>query len=331
MMDDAVLRRRALFCTVGVAVLFVAACSDRPEWIVVPQEQPAATRTLLLLTGPSTGAYAPLGRALADAYNRRLPRLHVTAQSPEGPRGAGENAQAVEDGKADLGFSRADLAFQAFRRSGGGASHLRSIAVLYTNAVHVLVRRGSGIKRGEDMRGRRVQVTEDAAGGPLARFVLEAYGLTLDDVQSVDNPRNAVARLKSGELDVRVFASAYPLPGIDDVSESSAIKLLSLAPDVVERLRSRFSFFKPTVIPRGTYRGQTADVQTVGIDGLLLCRDTMPEDLVYELTRGLFEAIHDESPAQNFTRLINTSNAPATPVPLHPGAARYYRERDLFR
>ncbi len=315
-------------------LLVAGGCTDRPGLAAMAREDPAPERSLLLLTGPSTGAYAPLGQALADAYNKRVPRLRVTAQSTDGPRGAGENAQLLENGKADLGFSRADLAFQVFRRSAGAGaagSHLRSIAVLYTNAMHVLVRRASGITRGEDIRGHRLQVTEDGSGGALPRFVLEAYGLTLNDVQSVDNPRNALARLKSGDLDVRVFASAYPLPGIDDVGESSEVALLSLSAEVVERLRSRFSFFKPAVIPKGTYRGQSADVQTVGIDGLLLCRDTMPEDLVYELTRGLFEAINEQSPAQNFTRLINTTNAPATPVPLHPGAARYYRERDLFR
>jgi TRAP transporter TAXI family solute receptor len=96
-------------------------------------------------------------------------------------------------------------------------------------------------------------------------------------------------------------------------------------------LRTRFPFFKPAVIPKRTYRGQEIDYQTVGIDGLLLCRDTVPESLVYQMTRSLFEALPDLMRDQPAARLINVGRAPATPVPLHPGAARYYRERDLFR
>lgn len=314
------------------AAIFSAGCGAPQNTGAV---EAAAPRQILLTTGPSTGAYSPLGKALADVYNAKLPDVHVTARNTDGPRGAGENAQLLEDGKADLGFSRADIAYQTFRQSSEGersTSHLRSIAVLYTNAVHIVVRRASRITRGEDMRGHRVQVSDDSlGGGSLARFVLDAYGLKTDDVQSVASPRNAIARLKAGELDVRIFASAYPLTGIDDVSPSSDMALLSLTPEVIDRLRSRYSFFKPAVIPKGTYRGQSDDVRTVGIDGLLLCRDTMPEELVYSLTKTLFSAIPELSPTQHFARLIDASNAPATPVPLHAGAARYYRERDLFR
>jgi TRAP transporter TAXI family solute receptor len=323
-------RRAAWAGVAACATLFAAGCRGG----VPAQAIDAAPRQILLTTGPSTGAYSPLGKALADVYNAKLSGVHVTAKNTDGPRGAGENAQLLEDGKADLGFSRADIAYQLYRQSSEGeqsTSHLRSIAVLYTNAVHVVVRRASGIARGEDMRGHRVQVSDESFGaGSLARFVLDAYGLKTGDVTIVASPRNAIARLKAGELDVRIFASAYPLAGIDDVGPSSDVALLSLTPEVIDRLRSRYSFFKPAVIPKGTYRGQDADVQTVGIDGLLLCRDTMPEDLVYSFTKTLFSAIPELSPT-HFARLIDASNAPATPVPLHPGAARYYRERDLFR
>jgi uncharacterized protein len=314
-------------------LLLVVGCAEAPA--TSARAAATASRDIKFLTGPSTGAYSPLGAALADLYNAKLPGLHVVAEAANGPQGAGANAPALEAGQADLAFSRADIAFQTFRQATDGestASHLRSIAVLYANAVHVVVRRASGITRGEEMRGMRVQVSDDSvAASPVARLILEAYGLSLDDVRIDGNPRNAVARLKSGDLDVRIFASAYPLASIEDVGEGSDIRLLSLPPETIERLRSRFSFFKPAVIPKGTYRGQDADVQTVGIDGLLMCRDTMPEEIVYDLTRTLFESIPELSRMQGTARLINASNAPATPVPLHPGAARYYRERDLFR
>lgn len=289
---------------------------------------------LTLLTGPPGGAYAPLGKALADAYDATIPALRVSAVSTSGPEGAAANATAILAGRADLAFSRSDLAYSAFRgeasRDANGA-RLRSIAVVYTNAVHLVVSRKSGIARGEDLRGRRVQVGDSNAGGTIARMVLDGYGLTTADVQVRSNEGNAMTRLRSGDLDVQIFASAYPLAGIDDVGPNGALRLLSLEPTAIDRMRSRYPFFKPTVIPAGTYRGQSEDINTLGIDGLLLCRDSLPETYVYELTKQLFVALPSLARTQQTARLINVARAPATPIPLHPGAARYYRERDLFR
>jgi len=313
---------------VAIAALSAASCGTTSA------SATTAVRQVTFYTGPPGGAYSPLGKALADVYNKTIPQAHVTVFSNDGPRGAGINAEAIEAGKADLGFSRSDIAYDAFRSGTEGDekpnTHLRAMAVLYTNAVHVIVRRSSGIQNWHDVVGKRVQLTEEA-GAPLARIVLEGHGVPLRDVQIVPNARNAITRLKNGEMDVRIFASAYPLATIDDVSETSELKLMSIDPAAVDRLRSNYPFFKPAVIPANTYRGQTEDIRTVGIDGLLLCHDSMPEALVYEMTRQLFEALPELSSAQPAARLINVGRAPSTPVPLHPGAARYYRERDLFR
>lgn len=333
---EARVARRFATCLRGLMALLLVAsgCSNPPAQTAATE--PSARQPVLLLTGPRGGAYSPLGRALARVYNVKVAGVQVTAESTGGPEGAASNAQAVEAGKADLAFSRADIAFQTFMRSTAEgaespASHLRSIAVVYTNVVHLMVNRASGIRRGEDMRGHRLHVGDEAFGGGLARIIVEGHGLTLSDLEVMPPSANAYGQLRAGQLDVRVFASAYPLAGIGDVGENSSVALLSLAPAVVDRLRSKFPFFKPAVIPKGTYTGQTDDVQTVGIDGLLLCRDTMPESLVYQLTRALFDALPELSQTQKSARLINAVDAPATPVPLHPGAARYYRERDLFR
>jgi hypothetical protein len=315
---------------VALSALGAAAC-ETATGASVP------VRPVTLFTGPSSGAYYYLGKALADVYNTKIPGAHVTAVGNDGPGGAGVNAAAVEDGEADLGFSRSDLAYVAYRNGStsdpNGHPHLRAMAVLYANAVHVIVRRESGITKLADIRGKRVQIGDETgtSSGSLARMVLESAGLSVQDIQIVPNPRNALSRLRAGEMDVRVFASGYPVGSLDDVGPASGVRMLPLDQDAVDRLRSRFQYFKPAVIPKGTYRGQDEDYQTVGIDGLLLCRDTMPEALVYQMTRSLFEALPDLMRDQPAARLINVGRAPATPVPLHPGAARYYRERDLFR
>jgi TRAP transporter TAXI family solute receptor len=326
---------RAFLCRFSVAL--VALCGLGAAACETATGASVPVRPVTLFTGPSSGAYYYLGKALADVYNANIPDAHVTAVGNDGPGGAGVNAAAVEAGEADLGFSRSDLAYVAYRNGStsdpNGHPHLRAMAVLYANAVHVLVRRESGITKLSDIRGKRVQIGDDTgtSSGSLARMVLDSAGLSVQDVQIVPNPRNALSRLRAGEMDVRVFASGYPVGSLDDVGPASGVRMLPLSQDAVDRLRSRFPYFKPAVIPKGTYPGQDDDYQTVGIDGLLLCRDTMPEALVYQMTRSLFEALPDLMRDQPAARLINVGRAPATPVPLHPGAARYYRERDLFR
>lgn len=317
----------------AVAILVVlplafAACGTTSAEAPAPQ-------SVTLLTGPRSGAYYPLGNSLAGIYNAKISSAHVEARASDGPEGASANAQAVDSGAAELAFSRSDIAYGVYR-SGSPAdessrSHLRSVAVVYTNALHILVRRASGIQSGHDFARHRVQVGDAAPADTMVKMILDAYGVTDETIQVRSSSRGALEKLKAGEFDVRIFASAYPLASIADVSDASDLRLLSIEPDVRDRLRSRFPFFKPTVIPRNTYSGQTEDVQTVGIDGLLLCRDSLPESLVYEMTKTLFDALPELTRSDRAARLIDVGRAPTTPVPLHPGAARYYRERDLFR
>jgi len=318
----------ATFATFGVALVGSAGCRST-------KASTPGVQSITFLTGPNGGAYNPLGRSLGDIYNAKIPSARVVVRASDGPEGASANAQAVDSGTADLAFSRSDIAYVVYR-SGAAAdqpspSHLRSVAVLYTNALHIVVRRESGIRSGHDFPHHRVQVGEAPASDAMVRMLLDAYGVTDQTMQVRSNSRGALERLKAGDFDVRIFASAYPLASIQDVSEESGIRLLSIEPEVRDRLRSRFPFFKPAVIPKNTYHGQDEDIQTVGIDGLLLCRDSLPESLVYEMTKTLFDALPDLTRSDSAARLINVGRAPSTPVPLHPGAARYYRERDLFR
>lgn len=293
------------------------------------------SQTVTFLTGPSGGAYNPLGRSLSDVYNAKIPSVRVVARASDGPEGASANAQAVDAGSADLAFSRSDLAYMVYQAGTPpdqpSHSHLRSVAVVYTNALHIVVRRASGIRSGHDFAGHRVQVGDAATADSMVGMILDAYGVADRTTQVRSSSRRALEHLRAGDFDVRIFASAYPLASIEDVSDQSDIRLLSIEPDVRDRLRTRFPFFKPAVIPKHTYPGQNEDIQTLGIDGLLLCRDSLPEALVYEMTKTLFDALPDLSRADRAARLINVGRAPSTPVPLHPGAARYYRERDLFR
>jgi TRAP transporter TAXI family solute receptor len=137
--------------------------------------------------------------------------------------------------------------------------------------------------------------------------------------------------MRDGQLDAVVMVTSYPVPAITAVFDPAEHALLSLDASAVHRIRSRFPFFKSVVIPASTYRGQVSDVQTIGVDNLLLCLDSLPDALVYDMTRLLFEELPRLAKEHVTARMIDTEQAPATPIPLHRGAARYYRERELFQ
>jgi TRAP transporter TAXI family solute receptor len=107
--------------------------------------------------------------------------------------------------------------------------------------------------------------------------------------------------------------------------------LLPLEGPAIDAVRRESIFLHPTVIPEGTYPGQHGPIHTVGVHNLLVCRRDLDEGLVYRLTRRLFEVLPSLVQQQDSLRLVDLQQAPATPIPLHPGAARYYRERELAR
>jgi uncharacterized protein len=294
-----------------------------------------APQPITIVTGWTGGAFYPLGAALADLYNREIPGVLATAKFTEA---SAFNVQAIQSGHAEVGFSQSDVAYSAFKRGMHNGdepyTRLRSVAVLYVNTVQFVVRKASGIRSLADLRARRIGVGGEPGSGTetAARTIIESYGLGYHDVNPAFGSFAEVANgVRTGKLDAAIIVSSYPVSAITDVHEPSQVELLSVDDEAIHRIRSRFPFFKSVVIPKGTYRGQDSDIRTIGVDNLLICRDSLPESLVYAMTRVFFEALPRLAQEHVTARMINAEQAPATPIPLHPGAARYYRERELFQ
>lgn len=286
-----------------------------------------------LATGPLGGGFYPLGEGLARAYRQSLPEL--TIETFPGT-GAVTNVEAMQRGEADIGFAFSDVAYLAFAGLLSGASgpfdRLRGVAVLQLTPVHVVTRPGSGITTIRDLRGRRVSVGLPGTGTALtARLVLGAFGMSPSDVRVETLPFDEAARrLVGGTLDAMFDDAIYPTESIRTATQAGA-RLMPLIGHPIERLRRDYPFFRPAVIPRDSYPGVTQAVHTIGVDSLLVCRRDLDEAVVYVLTKRFFEALPLLSSSQDALRFMDLEQAPATPIPLHEGAARYYRERELLR
>jgi TRAP transporter TAXI family solute receptor len=314
--------RRFLQCLCVLALC--AGCETAPP-------RPEAPTTVRLISGfPGAGFY-PLGAALADAYEQVLPGIDVVVQGGTGSVG---NAEALQRGDADIGFVFADVAYVAHKGALDEQAipfdNLRGIAVLQTAALHVVVREGLQARDLRALRGRRVAIGPVGSGTALiSQIVMRAFGVepgtfVAETMPFFEAPRQLVER----NLDAAFVTAAYPAESVTAALESGG-SLLDIDGPEVDRLQAEYPFLRLVAIPKDTYPSQPARIRTIGLENLLVCRSDLPDAVVYELTRGLFEVMSRLSSQPQVLRQLDLEQAPATPIPLHPGAARYYRERRL--
>lgn len=246
------------------------------------------------------------------------------------------NVLMLERGEVDVAFTFADVAYMAsvgqLPETAGSFEQIRAIAELPTRAFQVVVGRHSGIRSIADLRGRHVSLGPPGSGSVLtSKLVLGALGIPLTDLdaEQLEFSRGA-NQVIAGQLDAAFWNGGFPNDNIARATASGA-RLLEIAGPEVDRFRAEYPFLRRTVVPAGTYPNVDHPVHTVGVDGILVCRTDLDEALVHELTRAFFEIVArtdlDIRPLQH----MNISRASSTSIPLHPGAARYYRERELLR
>ncbi len=314
------LLRVSLLAT-ALAIAVASACRQ--------PDAPAVRRTVRLTTGTPGAAFHPLSQALARAWAAAFPLLDVKTRNSAG---SVANVEAIQSGNADVGLAFADVAYTAYvaRLTNGApeADSLRGIAVLELAPVHLVVRRDSAVKRVADLRGCRVAVGPGGSGLAItAQLVLAALGIDLKDVRVESLLYNEAAeRLKAGTIDALFVTGRDPVEAVREAIGAGA-RMLPLAGPAIERLRHEYPFYRQTLIPGGTYPGHPDPLDTIGVDSLLVCRRGLDEALVHDLTAQFFAVL----PSLPMLSFMDLDQAPATPIPLHEGAGRYYRERELSR
>lgn len=281
------------------------------------------------------------GEHLAEVYNERVVGVRARVEPPESTR---FYLKAVDDATADIAFVRADIAYTAL--SVGTPMyprphHLRGIAVVGSSVLHVVVRADSSARSLADLRGTRLGL---AAASPVARErmardgsdglypeLLAASGLLeATDFEKVPlEPDEVIDALAAGEIDGALFLTSSPAMFVRRMAGRMNLRLIEIDRDAALRIRAQHPFYKPALIPAGTYPNQHAAVTTIGVDSIIVSRENLDEDLVYEMVKAFFESPSALAVASDLAGAIDPDLASATPIPLHPGAARYYREREL--
>jgi uncharacterized protein len=294
---------------------------------------------LTIVTGGPGGVYHPVGNAICRIFNlaeERSPARCVTRLS----EGSVANVRRVRGGAAALGLAQSDVAYAAYRGEGpftavGPDAELRTVIALYPEALAVIARADAGIRRLEDLRGRRISVGRSGASSVAADDLLAAYGLTASDfARSLSLGLAEQNRaLCGGSVDAIMFQAAQPSGFVQEATIGCPARLLRLEGPVVGRLLATHPYYVASVIPGGMYDGNPDDVPTFGTRVLLVTSAREPEGLVHAVVKAVFESFADFRrlhPAL-FTLKPRDLVPGGDVTPIHPGAARYYRDTALSR
>ena len=285
---------------------------------------------LSIATGGTGGVYYPMGGGLAEIINTHIEGYSATAEVT----GASvENMGLIATGDADVAIALADTVAQAYsgtgRFEGQQLPMVRSLASLYANMVHIVALESSGITTLEDLRGMRVSIGAPGSGTEVnTAAILEANGITYDDIEEQRLNFNETAdALANGDIDAGFWSVGAPTSSILNLATTQDIVIIALTEDQLAASMGADETFAITTLEGGTYTGVDEDISVLGIPNVLTVSSEMSDDLAYAITSAMFENIAELQavhPAANQTTVEFTLNA--TPVPLHPGAIRYFEE-----
>ena len=302
-------------------------------------------RLLVLIAGLSMSAASCSGTAETVANppaTLRLSRTNATELQSAFARAPDIKAEIVSEGgssitslldlqnkKTDITGTLADVAYLAYagqlEEMSKPFDQLRGMVVTGLNTMHLLVGRNARVASLRDLKGLRVSL--GAPGSSTAHItvsMLEDLGIATGQIHAERLPNTElVNRLANGDIDAAF--SGFNLPGaVVTAATQNGVRLIPIDGPEIEEMRTRYPYLKRTLISRGTYPNQPEPVRTLGVDTLLVCRADLDDDVVYRFLDAYFATRPVMTPP-------NLDRAPATPIPLHPGAARYYRQRELSR
>jgi TRAP transporter TAXI family solute receptor len=317
--------RRGWLAAAALALCALPACQRSTT--------PPPQTGLVLGTVFPGGSWDVVGRALATAYNKSLSDVTVTVQNSENLE---THVDSLEQGRIAMAIEDAETAYLAY--SSGTQElpkphrELRAIAVLFSTAVHVVARRDAHLTSVSDLAGKRVVVGQKGTSTErAARLILESHGVAWDAVERIPSVEHPTEALRSGRVDAQFIYAPFPNPVISELLSTGDAELIPMERRRIGAIQERHHFLKSTTIARDTYRNLEDDLLTVGMDVLLLCRADLPDPLVYDLAKNLFASVPALALAHAAAGNIDPERGPTATIPLHPGAARYYREREILK
>lgn len=295
----------------------------------------SATTFVNVLTGGTSGVYYPLGVTLSQIYGEIIPDSKAQVQAT---KASAENLNLLQSGRGEIGFSLADSVSDAWKGAADAGFNkpldkLRAVASVYPNYIQIVALADANVKTLADLKGKRISVGAPRSGTEInARAILKAAGLSYSDFSKVEYLPfgESVELMKNRQIDITLQSAGLGVAALRDLSTAVKVTFVPVPAEVVAKVGD--AAYRAASIPANTYDGQTGEVPTVAINNLLVTHDKVPEDVVYQMTKGLFENLPRLGNSHSAARQIKLETATdGLPIPLHAGAEKYYRERGLIK
>jgi TRAP transporter TAXI family solute receptor len=296
----------------------------------------AQQKTISIGTGGTGGVYYPLGGAIANVLSKHLPGVQATA---EVTGGSVDNLKLIGSGQSEIGFSMADAAQDAMKgedKFKGNKVPLQTLMVLYPNRMHVVTVEGTGVDKMSDLKGKRVSTGSPGGATEVMAFrVIEAAGLDRD--KDMKRERLGVAEsvnaLKDRKIDAFFWVGGIPTAAVTDLAATPGLKMKLIDHgDLVDKMNAKYGkLYSTGTIPPGAYPGYDKPNQIVDVWNILVTVERMTDDVAYNIVKTLVEkkaelvAVHKE--AESFS--LENQVQDRSPIPFHPGALKYFKEKGV--
>lgn len=293
-----------------------------------------AQQFINVLTGGTSGVYYPLGVAIGKIYSDKIPNVKTQVQAT---KASVENLNLLEQGRGEIAFTLGDSLKAAWEGDEDAGfkkklTKLRTIGAIYPNYIQIVATADSGIKTLSDLKGKTLSVGAPKSGTELnSRAILKAAGMDYKDLGKVEYLpfAESVDLMKNRQLMATLQSAGLGVASLKDLSNSSDITVVSVPKEIVDKIGPPFI---SATIPANTYKGQDKDVPTAAVVNYLVTSSAVSDDLAYQMTKLVYESLPDLVAAHSAAKGIKLENAAlGSPVPMHPGAIRYFKEKGLIK
>lgn len=322
--------KRLLICILSIALIVCAIAGCGGDQKTADQKAPAK-QFINIATGGTAGVYYPLGGAIAEILNKNIPGMNATAQST----GASvANINMLKDGKVEIAMVQNDIAFYAFKGTemfkDKQVPGMKAISTLYNETIQIVVMENSSIKSITDLKGKKVAVGSIGSGTEAnARQILEIHNITINDIKPQYLSFGEAANgLKDGNVDAAFVTAGYPTAAIQDIAFQHKVRLLPVESSKADDLIKKYPFYAKQTVKANTYPGQTTDIDTVAVKAMLVVPEKLDPDLVYKMTKAIYSNTDRLKAAHKLGEGITKQSASeGMPIPLHPGAEKFFKEK----
>src|SRR5215203_3019349 len=296
----------------------------------------AQQKTISIGTGGTGGVYYPLGGAMANVLTKYLPGVQATA---EVTGGSVDNLKLIGSGQSEIAFTMADAALDALKGQDKFKSAkvpLQSLLVLYPNRMHVVTIEGTGVEKIGDLKGKRVSTGSPGGATEVMAFrVIEAAGLDKD--KDMKRERLGVAEsvnaIKDRKIDAFFWVGGIPTAAVTDLAATPGMKMKLIDHgNLVEKMNAKYGkLYTSAKIKGGSYPGYDKDNSIAEVWNLIVTGDKMSNEDAYAIVKTLVEkkadivAVHKE--AESFS--LDNQVQERSPIPFHPGALKYFKEKGI--